>query len=559
MSRRIVIVAACAVLSLSLPPVAQEPQHHHAEELGQVSFPVACTGEAQARMNRAVAMLHSYWFPEALRTFESVAEADPRCGVAYWGAALAHFGNPMGGGSGAAGQAAGWAAAQRGAAVGATSDRDRAYIEAASALFRAHETVSNRTRMDAYKEALAAIVARYPEDTEAKIFHAMFMVATASPADLTFAAQKRAAAILTEMYRQQPRHPGLAHYIIHAFDSPSLAPYALDAARQYASIAPAAPHALHMPSHIFTRLGYWDESIATNRRSADQEPTPGGKSHPLDYLVYAYLQQGRDAQALAAIREIGGDTRGEYISGTLGSYNALAMPARYALERDDWSGAAALVATDAVPSAAAVTRFARGLGAARAGRLTAAREEVQALEQLVATLTAQGDTYWALVVDAQRMAVAAWVADADGRGAEALDLARQAADKEEQVEKHPVTPGPLIPARELLGDLLLVHQRPADALVAYEKTLGREPNRARTLAGAMRAAEASGQRAVAVKYAQALVALMDPASPRPELRDAQRLTGRGDARQKIQAPRAMKAAAKTIATTSTISAALIRR
>ena len=184
---------------------------------------------------------------------------------------------------------------------------------------------------------------------------------------------------------------------------------------------------------------------------------------------------------------------------------------------------------------------------------------MQALEQLVATLTAQGDTYWALVVDAQRMAVAAWVADADGRGAEALDLAHQAADKEEQVEKHPVTPGPLIPARELLGDLLLVHRRPADALAAYERTLGREPNRARTLAGAMRAAEASGQRAVAGNYAQALVALMDAASPRPELRDAQRLLGRGDARQKIQAPRAMKAAAKTIATTSTISAAWIRR
>jgi tetratricopeptide (TPR) repeat protein len=527
MARRVLVLTSCAVLSLSLPPVAQEPaQHEHSNELGQVSFPVACTGEAQARMNRAVAMLHSYWFPEALRTFESVAEADPNCGIAYWGAALAHFGNPMGGGSGAPGQAAGWAAAQKGAAIGAKSDRDRAYLEAAVALFRNHETVSNRMRMEAYEQSLAAIVARYPADPEAKIFHAMFMVATAPPSDLTFAEQKRAAAILTEMYRQQPRHPGLAHYIIHAFDSPSLAPYALDAARQYASIAPAAPHALHMPSHIFTRLGYWDESIATNRRSADQEPTPGGKSHPLDYLVYAYLQQGRDAQALAAIREIGGDTRGEYISGTLGSYNALAMPARYALERDDWAAAAALVATDAVPSAAAVTRFARGLGAARAGRVTAAREEVQALEKLVAALTAQGDTYWALVVDAQRMAVAAWVAHGEGRPAEALDLARRAADKEEQVEKHPVTPGPLIPARELLGDLLLVHQRPADALAAYQKTLEREPNRARTLTGAMRAAETSKQRAVAVKYGQALVALMDPGSVRPELREAQGLIGR---------------------------------
>ena len=539
MSRRALVLAASAALSLSLPiaagctagqaPVAQQApaapdhQHEHAEELGQVSFPVACNAEAQALMNRAVAMLHSYWFPEALRTFESVAAADPACGVAYWGVALTHFGNPMGGGSGAPGQAAGWAAAQKGAAIGATSDRDRAYIDAAVTLFRNHETVSNRDRMVAYEQALAAIVSRHPEDTEAKIFQAMFLVATAAPTDLTFAQQKRAAAILTEMYRQQPRHPGLAHYIIHAFDSPSLAQYALDAARQYASIAPAAPHALHMPSHIFTRLGYWDESIATNRRSADAETTPGGKSHPLDYLVYAYLQQGRDAQALAAIQEIGGDTRGEYISGTLGSYNALAMPARYALERDDWTTAAGLTVTETAPSAVAVTRFARGVGAARSGNIAGARAEVQALEKLAAALTSQGDAYWALVVDAQRMAVAAWVAQAEQRAAGALDLARQAADKEEQVEKHPVTPGPLIPARELLGDLLLAQNRPAEALAAYEKTLEREPNRARTLAGAMRAAEAAKQPAAAATHAAALVALMDPASARPELQEARRI------------------------------------
>jgi tetratricopeptide (TPR) repeat protein len=375
----------------------------------------------------------------------------------------------------------------------------------------------------AYEQALAAIVTRYPQDTEATIFHSMFMVANAPPTDLTFAQQKRAAAVLTEIYKQQPQHPGPAHYLIHAFDSPSLAQYALEAARQYAGIAPAAPHALHMPSHIFTRLGFWDESIATNRRSADAEPTPGGKAHPLDYLVYAYLQQGRDAQALAAIAEIGGDTRGEYISGTLGSYNALAMPARYALERDDWASAASLAVSDAVPSAVAVTRFARGIGAARSGRVTAAREEVQALEKLAAALTAQNDPYWAVVVDAQRMAVAAWAAQADGRQAEALDLARRAADREEQVEKHPVTPGPLIPARELLGDLLLAQNRPDDAIAAYEKTLEREPNRARTLAGAIRAADQARQPAAALKHAAALVALMDPASSRPELRDARRV------------------------------------
>ncbi len=529
MGLRILVVTASVAGSLSLPPATRpgsarpdDHQHQH-HALGQVSFPVACNAAAQVRMNTAVAMLHSYWFPEALKTFESVVQADPTCGIAYWGAALSHFGNPMGGGSGAQGQAAGWAAAQRGAAIGAASDRDRAYVDAAVVLFRGHETIGNRPRMQAYEQALGAIAARYPEDHEAAIFHAMFMVANAPATDLTFARQKRAAAILTEMYRRQPQHPGLAHYIIHAFDSPSLASLALEAARQYATIAPAAPHALHMPSHIFTRLGYWDESIATNRRSADAEPTPGGKSHPLDYLVYAYLQQGRDAQALAAIREIGGDTRGEYIAGTLGSYNALAMPARYALERDDWAAAADLAVGDAVPSAAAVTRFARGLGAARAGRVDLARDEVRALEQLVRTLTTQQDAYWALVVDAQRLAVSAWVARAEGRGAEALDLARRAAEMEEQVEKHPVTPGPLIPARELLGDILLAYQRPAEALAAYEKNLEREPNRARTLTGAFRAARAAKRPEAAGQYAKAIVSLMDSASLRPERREAQQV------------------------------------
>jgi tetratricopeptide (TPR) repeat protein len=277
-----------------------------------------------------------------------------------------------------------------------------------------------------------------------------------------------------------------------------------------------------MPSHIFTRLGYWDESIATNRRSADEEPTPGGKSHPLDYMVYAYLQQGRDAQALAAIEEIGGNTAGEYIAGTLGSYNALAMPARYALEREDWAAAAALTVVDAVPSAEAVTRFARGLGAARLGQVAIAKEEMAALDGLVADLVAQQDTYWPIVVGAQRMAIAAWVAHAEGRHAEAIELARAAAEQEEQVEKHPVTPGPLIPARELLGDILLVHDQPAAALAEYEKTLEREPNRARTVAGAARAARAAGRQEAAVRYSRALVDLMDPASTRPELGAARR-------------------------------------
>jgi hypothetical protein len=277
-----------------------------------------------------------------------------------------------------------------------------------------------------------------------------------------------------------------------------------------------------MPSHIFTRMGYWDESIKTNRRSADLEPTPGGKTHPMDYMVYAYLQQGRDDAALAVIKEVGGNTAGEYIAGALGSYNALAMPARFALERDDWQAAAALAVPgeSPAPEAVAVTHFARGLGAARAGNVPAARAEIAALEQIVSALNARKDPYWPIVVDAQRLAVSAWVAHAEGRHDEALRLAREAADKEERVEKHPVTPGPLIPARELLGDLLLVHDRPADALAAYEATLKREPNRTRTLAGAARAAKAAKNAAAAAAHYRSVIEIMDPQSKRAALAEA---------------------------------------
>jgi tetratricopeptide (TPR) repeat protein len=497
-------------------------QHEHDHELGTVAFPVSCNAEAQTRMNQAVAMLHSFWFPEARKTFESVIAADPSCGIAYWGVALTHFGNPMAAGSSAQEQAAGWTAAEKAMNIGGKSERDRAYIDAAVALFRDHATLTNRERMLRYEAAMKGIVDRFPNDTEGQIFHALFRVANAPPTDMAFAQQKDAAQVLTRLYREQPNHPGLAHYIIHAFDSPPLAHLALDAARQYAGIAPSAPHALHMPSHIFTRLGYWDESIKTNRRSADTEPTPGGKSHPLDYMVYAYLQQGRDNAALEAIKEIGGNTSGEYIAGTLGSYNALAMPARFSLERNDWKGAASLKAppTAAVAEAAAVTHFAKGLGAARSGDIALAKQEAAVLQKIVTDMTARKDPYWPVVVDAQRLAVLAWVAQAEGRHTEALRLAGEAADKEEQVEKHPVTPGPLIPARELLGEILMLHNQPLQALVAYEATLKREPNRGRTLLGAARAAKAAGKSDVATKYYRNLIDLMDPGATRPELAEA---------------------------------------
>lgn len=518
MRRTLTMLAAVALAILPAGAAAQD--HQHDDKVGTVNFPVACNAEAQTRMNNAVAMLHSFWFPEARKTFETVVQADPGCGIAYWGVALTHFGNAIAYGGPPASQAAGWEAVQKATSAGARNDRDRAYINAAATLFRDYDKVDNRTRMQAYERAMQGVVDRFPGDTEARIFHSVIMVANAPPTDLTFSQQKKAAEVLTALYKQQPNHPGLAHYIIHAFDSPPLAQFALDAARQYAAIAPAAPHALHMPSHTFTRLGYWTESIQTNRRSADLEPTPGGKSHPMDYMVYAYLQQGRDDAARGVIEELGGNSSGEYVAGTLSGYNALAMSARYALEREDWVAASKLKAGSGAPSAVAVTRFARAIGAARSGDVTAAKAEAAELATLVATLKTQNDAYWTIVVGAQHTAVTAWIAHLEGRHADAMRLAGEAADAEETVEKHAVTPGPLIPARELYGDILMVHRQPADALTAYEATLKREPNRLRTLHGAAKAAQAAGRNDVARRYYGEIVTLVDPKSERVALKEA---------------------------------------
>lgn len=507
--------------------VAQEHAHAH-ETLGTVEFPVGCNQAAQKKMNTAVAMLHSFWLAEARRTFEAAAAADPACGVAYWGVALTHFGNPFAGGPNESGNKAGWEAAERAAAIGGRTERDRAYIAAAGALYKNYSTVPNRTRMRAYEAALTSMSGRM-QDTETEVFRALWMIANASPGDLTFSQQKKAAEILNPLFLKNPRHPGLAHYIIHAFDSPPLAGHALEAARRYAEIAPAAPHALHMPSHTFTRLGYWDESIRTNRKSADLEPTRGAKAHAADYMVYAYLQQGRDDAARAVLDEVGISTTGDgtlAAGSSLAGYNAVAMPARFALERNDWVAAAALAPVAGPPAAESVTRFARALGAARSGNPAQARAELHELNQLVAKASAQGDTYWPVVIDAQRMAAEAWVAHLEDDHARALQLAAMAADKEETVEKSPVTPGPLIPARELLGDILMVHAKPADALAAYEKTLAHEPNRLRTIIGAARAAKAMGKLDVATKYYGQALTLLAADSKRPELAEAKLAAGK---------------------------------
>ena len=522
------LVAALAGL-IAIPAYAQDHDHAgHGERLGRVAFPTSCAAAAQPLVERGVAMLHSFWFEEAEKTFQAAAAADAGCAMAHWGVAMTALGNPFTGVSPAEPRLRTALAEAETAvrlAAGAT-ERERGYAAAALALYRDFGAVDHRSRLRAHEEALAALRQVAPDDPEAAIFHARAIIANAPPTDLTFARQRVAAGILEPLFRERPEHPGLAHYIIHAYDAPPIAGQGLDAARRYAGIAPSAPHALHMPSHIFTRLGHWDESIETNRRSAAAEPDSNAAVHPMDYMVYAYLQQGRDAEAKGVVdRAVQNPDR--FYGGFIG-YNFAAMPARYALERGRWDEAASLrLPTGALPYVEAVTRFARAVGAARLGRAEPARAEIAALGALRDTLAARRDEYWATIVGAQRLAAEAWLARAEGDDARAVRLARQAAELEETVEKHPVTPGPLLPARELEGDLLLELGRPADARQAYEQTLRREPNRARALFGAARAAELAGDPAAArARYTQLAELMRSADDGRDEARTARAFLAR---------------------------------
>mgnify|MGYP002780532978 CR=1 FL=1 len=519
------------LLLSTAPPLLAQHEHAHAGagKLGRVVFPVSCAAAVGADFERGVAMLHSFWFGEAEKAFQAVAAADPQCAMAHWGIALARRGNPFAGAPAAANLTAGLAAAEQAVRLAAGAPpRERGYVDAVLAFYRGHEQRDHRTRMLAYEEAMRQLREHHPDDREATIFYAQAVIANAPPSDLKFERQQVAAGMLEPLFAQEPQHPGLAHYLIHAYDAPPLAERGLAAAQRYAGIAPAAPHALHMPSHIFTRRGLWDESIASNTAAAKAEGSSPGRVHPLDYLVYAYLQQGRDREAEAVARAAAATT-GSSGYAPIMRYNALAMPARLVLERARWAEAARLPLPEAgtPPEFAAIARFARGVGAARSGQAAPARREAAELSALEQALTQRGDAYWATLVGAQRLAVEAWLARAERRDADALRLARQAADREETVEKHPVTPGPLLPARELLGDLLLELGHADDAQAAYEATLRHEPNRARTLYGAARAAERAGDRAAARAHYRALAKLMARAdAERPERRAALSFRGR---------------------------------
>jgi tetratricopeptide (TPR) repeat protein len=508
MGRVMLALAATSSLVLGEAGAQEAGAHQHGPgQLGRVSFSVSCTREAQRRFEQAMAVLHSFWWEEGERAFNAVLEADPTCGMAYWGQALNAWGNPFAGGPSGATLSRGAEAASRASAYPAGTPQERGFIAAASALYRNPAGSSNATRLQAYADTMARLYRDFPAVTEVAIYHALALVATAPRTDTTFARQKQAAAILNPLFLRYPDHPGLAHYVIHTTDSPQMAAHGLDAARRYARIAPAAPHAQHMPSHIFVRLGLWDETVASNwqsykvgvahARSLGIDGVTGEQLHALDYAVYGYLQQGQDSAARAAFATAQ-EARVPSQSLLIGGYNRTAMAARIPLERSDWEAAASLPEPASTPQiTAALTRFARALGAARSGRLESARLEVAVLDSIATGLIREQEPYWSRVVGIKRDAAEAWIQLGLGDTAAALLLARAAADSEEVTDKHPVTPAELLPARELLGDMLLATGRYSEARKAYRATLLREPVRARSLFGAARAAELAGDRAAA--------------------------------------------------------------
>ncbi|HEV8496286.1 MAG TPA: hypothetical protein VGQ56_05460 [Gemmatimonadaceae bacterium] len=522
------------VFAASARALAQDRPHPSGEQLGTVHFPTSCDTAVAPRFDRAVALLHSFEFGASIRAFNDVLTADPTCAMAYWGIALSRWTNPMAAGTRTPAQLApGRQAAEAGfRASPRATERERLYIAAVGQLYKDYEHVDQGARVAAYAHAMEGLVAKQPADTEAKIFYAIALTASAPPTDKTYANQLKAGSILEPLWAAQPNHPGLAHYIIHTYDVPALAPKAAAAADRYSVIAPSAAHALHMPSHTFTRLGAWTNSIETNVRSAEvalRDSAIGEALHASDYSMYAYLQLAQDSAAkalLARLPSLAARFDPTAITGAAPPSAAVfaiaAIPARYALERRDWRAAVALEPkTSAFPWTEAMTYFARSLGASHLSDTATARAAIDTLTAIHQRLGSRGESYWAEQVAVQRLGAQAWLALAQHRPDTALALMREAGRREDATEKNAVTPGPLAPARELLGDLLMEMKRPREALVEYRATLRKEPNRFRALYGAMRAASLAGDRATAVQYRSMLKTLCAKSDVpgRPELAD----------------------------------------
>ena len=511
---------AAAALCLSQSVSAQDVD----QKLGKVHFATSCSPTAQREFDRAMLYQHSFWYRSSQRAFEETLKEDPNCAIAYWGIALSLLWNPHTVPP-AKNLADGAAALAKGKGIGAKTERERDYLEALSAMYADYDKVDHRTRVLNYLKAMEQLATRYPEDDEAQIYYALALNIGASPTDKTYSNQLKGAAILEKIWARQPDHPGVAHYLIHLYDTPALADRGVEAARRYSKIAPDAAHAQHMPSHIFTRVGYWKESIESNAvaaRVAKSDKELHDELHAMDYQVYAYLQLGQDAKARAVIDEM------RTVSGFAetfipGPFALAASPARYAVERGDWKAATALeVRPNPLPHVQAVTYFAKALGAARSGDPDAANAAIAKLAELRDQLREKKDAYWAEQVDIEWQVATAWMLHAAGKSEEALKTLSAAADAEDRTEKHPVTPGPLAPARELYGVMLLDRGMANEALVAFEATLKKEPNRLGATVGAARAAAKAGDAVKAKEYYAKVAELTgDADATRSEGKEAQ--------------------------------------
>src|SRR5215469_5948715 len=520
MIRSAFAVAAASIAASVLFSQPISGQEETDQRLGTVHFETSCNEVAQRRFDRGMRYQHSFWYRQSKTIFEEVLNADAECAIAYWGIALSLLYNPHAPPP-PENLPLGLAALQKGKALGAKTQRERDYIDALLVFYTDYDKIDHRTRVQAYLKAMESLAERYASDDEAQIEYAITLNVAASPTDKTYANQLKGAAILEPIFKRQPQHPGVAHYLIHLYDYPPIAEKGLDAASRYSKIAPAAPHAQHMPSHIFTRVGYWKESIASNQasvRAAKADKAGGDQLHGQDYMVYAYLQLGQDKNARAVIDDMaksanfGPEERG-------GPFALAASPARYMVERGDWQGAAELeVRPSKFPFILAITHFARALGAARAGNAEAAKADIAKLAELRDQLREAKDAYWAEQVDIQWQAASAWLLYAQGKFDDALKTMSAAADAEDKTEKAPVTPGPLAPARELYGAMLLERGMAKEALAAYEATLKKEPHRLGATLGAAKAAEKAGDLAKARQHYAATAALAEDADPvRPEI------------------------------------------
>ncbi|MBI3799636.1 MAG: hypothetical protein HY268_22030, partial [Deltaproteobacteria bacterium] len=466
---------------------------------------------------------HSFWFEEAGKGFTTVTELDPNCAMGYWGIAMSLW-YPLWEHPTEARLQQGLATVEKAKAVGAKTDREKDYIAAIEVFYKDSDKLDHRTRALAYEKAMEQVYLHYPEDREAAAFYALALDATALPSDKTYANQKKAGAILEKIFAEEPDHPGVAHYIIHSYDYPSLASRALPAARSYAQIAPSVPHALHMPSHIFTQLGLWQESIQSNRASAAAAKDHDmwrDRLHAMHYLEYAYLQSGQEVEAKGIFDELNGIGEAEAANRAT-AYAFVMIPALYTLERRQWSEAASLQPrSSGVPHIEAITYFARGIGSARSGNTAQAQADLEKLQSLREAAIQSKEDYWPDYMEVQRRAVAAWLALAEGKNEEALQLMRSAAELEDSTGMNAATSVPLLPAHELLGELLLELHEPTQALQEFEIALQLSPRRFNGLSGAARAAQLANDTEKAHTYYTQLVSLCDHADgTRSELTEA---------------------------------------